>query len=446
MRATDLSAQKSAEYGRFIVNNCSCMGRSPCSETARIVAWMICQWRIVENIFAPCGDAEIPYRPILMNSLVSTPYVEIELSALARNFRAIADATPGAEPAAVVKCDAYGLGLSAVSRALALKEKCRTFFVAHAPTGADLRNALSDVAPNAEIYVFNGPAHDTIALFHDHALLPVINTLDQARLWNERGDGAPIALHVDTGMNRLGLPDDELDALTEFEHLNVSVIMSHFACASTPGAPMLEQQRTKFEQMARRFPEARRSLASTGGALMNPEYGYDLTRLGVGVYGVGPFDGPHPDIMPVARLAAPILQIRDVAAGESTGYDRTHVFTGRARIATVALGYGDGVPRAASNAGVAYVGGARTPVVGRVSMDLIVLDITQCPQPVAPGDVAEFYGPTLPIEDAAAACGTIGYELLTGLGPRVERRYLWNGEPADHTLTGVDGGVEGNAS
>ena len=371
-----------------------------------------------------------------MTYVDAAPSVDIDLQALCANIEAIARATPDAEAAAVVKCDAYGLGLAPVARALALKQNCESFFVAYAETGAALRGALQDIAPASDIYIFNGPTNDTLTHYRINKLIPILNTLEQATLWASVFPGAPAALHVDTGMNRLGLDPDELGALQKISGLNITLIMSHFACASTPGAPMLDRQYAAFKEIAAHFPEARASLASTGGALINADYGFDLTRLGVGLYGVGPFDGPHDQIKPVARLTAPVLQTRRVPAGESAGYDCTVTFDTERTLATVALGYGDGFPRAGSNRAHAYIGVAPCPVVGRISMDLIILDVTDAPRAVAPGDRAEFFGSNLPIEEAAAACGTIGYELLTGLGARIDRRYFWGEEAAETMLTG----------
>ncbi len=379
-----------------------------------------------------------------MAKAVSQPQVEVDLQALCGNFRRLAAACPGAEPAAVVKCDAYGLGLAPVARALARREGCRTFFVAYAETGARLRRALREIAPEAAIYVFNGPAQDAFERYRSHRLTPILNTLDQARFWADAAPGAPAALHVDTGMNRLGLPAAEVDAASGIKGLNVALLMSHFACASRPGAPMLEDQAAAFDVVAAAFPGVPRSLAATGGALIDPAFGLEMTRLGVGLYGVGPFDGPHPDVRPVATLKAPVLQRRAIEPGESVGYDRTFVAERASELATVGLGYGDGYVRAGSNRARAFVGGALCPVVGRVSMDLAVLDVTDAPEPVRTGDLAEFFGSRILIEDAAAACGTIGYELLTGLGDRVQRRYVWGAEPAPPEFTAPlagDGGA-----
>lgn len=363
--------------------------------------------------------------------LATRPLVDIDLDALCANFRALAAASPGATPAAVVKCDGYGLGAAPVAQALAIQENCSIFFVAYPHEGAQLRAALARCAPDATIYVFNGPHEETLAAFDAHRLIPVINSLEQARLWAHARPGAPAALHVDTGMNRLGAPPSELDDIAALDGLSATLILSHLACSSDPPHEMNPRQRALFEKAAARFPGAARSLAASSGALLPAPYHFELTRLGVGLYGVSPLDIPDGRIAPVARLSAPVIQLRDAAAGESVGYARTHVLAATRRLATVALGYGDGLPRIIGNRGTAYLGGARCPIVGRVSMDLTVLDVTDAPAPVRLGDRAEFFGPSLPIEETAAACLTIGYELLTSLGGRVRRRYLWRAAPAD---------------
>ncbi|MBB5519866.1 alanine racemase [Amphiplicatus metriothermophilus] len=358
------------------------------------------------------------------------PLVEIDLDALCANFRTLAAASAGATPAAVVKCDGYGLGAAPVAQALAIQEKCRTFFVAYPHEGARLRAALARCAPHATIYVFNGPHEETLAAFDAHRLIPVVNSLEQARLWARARPGAPAALHADTGMNRLGAPAYELDDIAALDGLSVVLVLSHLACSSDPPHEMNPRQRALFEKAAARFPGAARSLAASSGALLPASYHFELTRLGVGLYGVSPLDIPDGRIAPVARLTAPVIQLRNVAAGESVGYARAHVFDAPRRLATLALGYGDGLPRIIGDRGAAFLGGARCPIVGRVSMDLAVLDVTEAPEPVRLGDRAELFGPRLPIEETAAACMTIGYELLTSLGGRVPRRYLWRAAPA----------------
>jgi alanine racemase len=198
--------------------------------------------------------------------------------------------------------------------------------------------------------------------------------------------------------------------------------MSHLACASEPGHPMNEIQRGAFETAASRFPNAKRSLSASGGALMDARFHYDLVRPGVALYGASPFDVRVEGLLPVARLTAPIVQIRDLAAGETIGYGATFAAPRAMRTATVALGYGDGFLRAAGNRGAAIVRGALCPILGRVSMDLTVLDASAA-HGAAAGDRAEFFGPARAIEKAAADAGTLAYELLTDLGRRVTRVY-----------------------
>ncbi|MEM9704844.1 MAG: alanine racemase [Pseudomonadota bacterium] len=366
------------------------------------------------------------------------PFVDVDLAALCRNFTRLAEASPDALPAAVVKCNGYGLGLGPVSRALAIDRNVRTFFVAHAAVGAELRGILNDLAPHADIFIFNGPTPSTLNVFLEHRLTPVLNTLDQAVLWARRGGGAPAALHIDTGINRLGIRTEQAANAAKIAALNITWVMSHFASAALPDAPKNQEQFAAFVDAADYFPNARKSLASTAGGLLSADYGLDMVRLGVGLYGVGPFGEPDDIVEPVATLRAPILRVEPALRGETAGYDETHRFEEDTVIATVALGYGDGFPRAASNRASCMIGGATRPIVGRISMDLTIIDAGPDYEPNNEADdgCVEIFGKHLPIEKASADCGTIGYELLTSLGPRVERRYFWDDTTADKALTG----------
>lgn len=358
------------------------------------------------------------------------PTVEIDLDALCANYRMLAGAAPAAEAAAAVKCDAYGLGAAPVAQALAISEHCRTFFVAYPEEGADLRAALAEAAPTAAIYVFNGPHAETLDLFAAHRLRPILNSLDQAKLWAAAQPNAAAGLHIDTGMNRLGAPYTDLPAIAGLKGLALDLVMSHLACSSAPSHEKNARQRAAFEKAAAFFPGVKKSLAASSGALLPAEYHYDLTRLGIGLYGASPIDERDGRIRAVARLTAPVAQLREAKPGETVGYGATHAFAAPRRLAVVHLGYGDGFPRIGGNRAKAFLGGAACPVVGRVSMDYIALDVTEAPNPVGLGDRAEFFGPNHLIEEAAAACSTIPYELLTGLGGRVLRRYLWKAAPA----------------
>jgi alanine racemase len=369
------------------------------------------------------------------------PAVEIDLDALCANYRTVKAAAPGAAIAAVVKCNAYGLGAAPVAKALAARAGAQKFFVAYPLEGAELRAALARLAPDAAIYVFNGPTEASLDLFAECALTPVLNSREQARLWAAARPGIAAALHIDTGMNRLGAPLDEISDIASMRGLKVSLVMSHLACGSDPGHEMNQRQHVAFERASAAFPGARRSLSASAGAFMGSAYHYDMVRPGIALYGAGPFDRPDPRLRPVATLTAPVVQIREVAAGQSAGYGAAQVFRAPARLATVALGYGDGFLRAAGEKGAAFLGGAPRPIAGRISMDLITLDITKATEPVEIGDRAEFFGRRLPIEEAALSAGTISYELLTGLGGRLSRQYLLDGRPISPDE--IDGAAEG---
>ena len=359
----------------------------------------------------------------------STAHVDVDLSALITNFERLAAASVGATPAAVMKCDGYGLGAIAAARVLAKRKNCQVFFVAHAIEGVQLRAGLADLAPGAEIFVLNGPIGD-LQIYHDARLTPVLNSLDQAKQWVEAHPDMPAAVHFDTGFNRLGAPEREIDAILSLKRLRINMVMSHLAHAGTRAHPATGQQKRRFDALQAKCPDARRSLVSTGGALIGPDYGADLLRLGIGLYGVSPFGCPVDEIDPVATLSAPVIQIFDIAPGDAVGYDGLFVADRPTRIATLSIGYGDGFPRAAGDGANVSIGGFTCPVVGRVSMDLTTIDITHAPGAISIGDRAEIFGRTAPIEHVAKACNTIGYELLTRLGRRVERRYWLDGTRA----------------
>lgn len=371
------------------------------------------------------------------------PVLEIDLDAVCANYRTLKSAAPTAEIAAVVKCDAYGLGAEPVSAALAVGEQCKTFFVAYAHEGAALRQALAILGVKPRIFVFNGPHEDTLDLLAAHDLSPVINSRAQARLWAGQSKAAPAAVHVDTGMNRLGAAPEELSDIASTRGLKIVLAMSHLACGSDPGHAMNEQQHAAFESAMADFGGVKRSLAASAGAFMGAGYHYDLIRAGIALYGVGPFDRADPRLAVVATLAAPVVQVATVEPGESLGYGAGWTAGRRSTIATLLAGYGDGVHRAASPGVKVYAGGALCPVVGRISMDLITVDVTDAPEPVEIGDKVEIFGQRARIEDAAAAAGTIGYELLTGLGARALRRYVWRGAAVEPGAVGKPEGQAG---
>ena len=366
------------------------------------------------------------------------PHAEIDLAAIVANFRMLRTYAGGGRLGAVVKCDGYGVGATPAARALAAEADARDFFVVYPEEGAALRYALGDIAPDARIWILNGPSTDDIQLFDDANLIPVLNSLDQAELWARDGDGAPAAAHFDTGMNRLGMDPAEADALPS--SLRIILVATHFACAEDgPDNPMNDRQIADFHAIAGKFPDAETSLANTAGVFMGARARSDLPRAGIGLYGCAVAASPDARLATVATLKAPIVQMRTAREGETVGYGATARLARDSRLITVAIGYGDGYLRAASNRTYCFFKGQRLPLLGRVSMDTVVFDATDAPSIPQAGERVELFGPNAPIEAIAEAMGTIGYELLTGLGARIDRRYLWGTEPAPAAFISRDG-------
>lgn len=335
----------------------------------------------------------------------------VDMAAMVTNWRTFANLSPTTEAAAVVKADAYGLGAGRVGPALA-QAGCRTFFVATSGEALSLRRTLG---PGLKIYSLGGlPLADAGAL-RAAGVTPIFNQADDVSAWAGLGGGA-YGLNCDTGMNRLGVRPEELGAVRELlKAPGPELVMSHLACASSPGHPLNARQLSRFRAVAAHFPTARASLAATAGALLGDEYRFDLIRPGIGLYGDDGMDTPTLDLAPVADLDAPILQVATLAVGESVGYGASFVADRPMRVATVALGYADGVPRSFAGAGQLWAGGRPRPILGRISMDLIVIDATDGPA-LAPGDRAELLGPNQSLASVAQASATISYEILCALG------------------------------
>jgi alanine racemase len=347
--------------------------------------------------------------------------LRIDLDALARNYRLVLERAKPAECAAVVKADAYGLGLTRVAGRL-LREGCRRFFVATLAEARELRA----LAPDVEIGVFEGALPGTDKALADIEARPVLNSLEQIERW--RGKGRAL-LHLDSGMNRLGLSAADVAQLEERKDLLATLtpdfVLTHLACADEPGHPMNAEQLVRFEQLRRLWPDVRTSIGNSAGLLTDAAHRGDLARPGIALYGGNPFsDRPNP-MEGVASLTAPILQVRDLAEAAPVGYGASYVASPPARIAVVGIGYADGYPRSLGNAGTAAVHGTRVPVVGRVSMDLITVDVGGLPpDTVKAGDPVELIGPAIGVDEVAAAAGTISYEILTGFGRRLMREYV----------------------
>lgn len=352
------------------------------------------------------------------------PVVDISLAALAANYATVKAASGAGEAAAVVKCDAYGLGMAPVARALYDRAQCRSFFVVYPQEASDLRAALGVRRP-ARIYCFTGLDDDTAPLLERENITPCLNSLAQAQAWAARNNNAPAAVHIDTGMNRVGAPVGEAAAIAATPGLKVELALSHLACASDPSHPKNRAQRDLFLETAQRFSGAHLSLAASAGALCDRDFAFDMIRPGIALYGGSPFDAADDARLEnVVTLKGPIVQLRDLAPGETVGYGATFTAARPTRIAVVALGYGDGFPRLATAGGETVIAGARAPFAGRISMDFATVDVTDLKNPAQTGDMVDFFGPSLRLYEAAAATGRAPYDLLTGLGGRLVRRYL----------------------
>ncbi len=356
----------------------------------------------------------------------------VDLGALVDNWRSLGRRAMPSECAAVVKADAYGCGLEQVATALA-RAGCKTFFV------ADLSEArrLRPVAPDAAIYVLNGLMPDTAPAFAELRARPVIGSMLELAEWDAFTAGQQwrggAALHVDTGMNRLGITANEAAAMASrirSENHGITLVMSHLACADEPDHPLNERQIALFREVRMLYRGIPSSLANSSGIFLGDKAHCDVVRPGVALYGVNPTPGQPNPMKPVVELKARIAQVRPVARGETVGYNATWTTRRATRLAIATLGYGDGYLRASGSSdeepgGFAMVAGKRCPIAGRISMDLLTIDVTDVPEgTVRRGDIATLIGDDLPIDEVARTAGTIGYELLTSLGRRYHRDYL----------------------
>lgn len=341
--------------------------------------------------------------------------LHIDLDAVVANWRAL-DAMSGGATAAVVKADSYGLGASHVAPALA-RAGADTFFVAIAEEGATLRAALTQAGfPQARIFVFSGHMAGDGALLRDHNLIPLLNSPQQFRRHRDAGD-LPYGIQLDTGMNRLGMEAADWAALrAEAERGPCQLIMSHLACADEPDHAENAAQLANFRAMTE-GTRAPRSLSATGGILLGQAYHFDLTRPGIGLYGGLPFaEASNP-----VRLSLPVVQTRRVELGEFVGYGASFRAQTPRLIATVAAGYADGLIRAMSGKAALYAGQTACPLAGRVSMDLMGVDVTDLDGDVP--DHLDIICPAQGVDQLAEHAGTIGYEILTSLGARYQRQY-----------------------
>lgn len=359
--------------------------------------------------------------------------LDINLGAVASNIDILKNKlSPPTALAGVVKANAYGLGLEQIALTH-INAGTKTFFVATLEEGIALRQILDRCgAKDAEIAVLCGLLPGMAKEFRAYRLTPVLNDLGQVALHRAELAGLPAMLHVDTGMRRLGLDGREADKVlsdkTLLDGVHLTAILSHLACADEPAHPLNAVQLTLFDRFTAQFPDIRQSFGNSSGVFLSPAYHRDLVRPGMAVYGLNPVAPQANPMNPVVRLQSRILQLRDAAMGESVGYSATYECKTPRRIATIALGYADGFLRSLSSRGAVFFGepGAQQacPILGRVSMDLITVDVTDVTgvPPVAGGWV-DVFGPTQDVDHLAAVAGTIGYEILTALGARHARRY-----------------------
>jgi alanine racemase len=356
----------------------------------------------------------------------------VDLSALRANWAHLNRVSGRAECAGVIKADAYGLGLAQIARALT-DEGCKTFFVATIDEG----RAVRAVQPGATIYVLDGLLPGAEAHYAGFDLRPVLSSLAEVRDWaafnRAQRRKLAAAIHIDTGMNRLGMPEEEVRALAADPSLlsafETTLVMSHLACADQPDNPMNDRQRLRFEDLRKLLPPAPASLSNSGGTFIGPQFHFDLVRPGIALYGGRAHEGKPNPMQTVVRLAAKILQVRNVSPGSTIGYGATYKVQRPSRIATIACGYADGFLRALSvatgEAGpVGFIGEHPVPIVGRVSMDFITVDVTDVPPELTHrGGWVEVMGDRVTLDDLTDRAGTVGYELLSRLSQRVYRVY-----------------------
>lgn len=370
---------------------------------------------------------------------MSATKLRINLNHLVQNYQLFVEAAKAdgerssSEISAVVKADAYGLGVGPVVQALD-KAGCSTFFVAHGFEGDALRAHL----PDAKIYVFHGCIKGEEERFKLNRLIPVLHSLEGLKRWVEFAESSAYgdcALQVDTGMNRLGFRADEFQTVCDDpslrEGIKVHLLMSHLACADEEENSKNNEQLELFTELMAARPDwladASLSLANSAGTLMGSEFQFDVCRVGIGLYGGNPFSSQANVCRAVVSVETPILQLSDIEQGESVSYGATWVAARPSRIATIGVGYADGYLRLAGEDGAVAIGEYRAPIIGRVTMDLIMIDVTDIPaDKIEVGSLVELMGEEITVDEVAEHGQTISYEVLTSLGQRYQRDYIFD--------------------
>jgi alanine racemase len=346
------------------------------------------------------------------------PTLEINLSSLKQNFNTLKNLCAPAMCSAVVKANAYGLGVRPVVHALS-EEGCSFFWVAHAKEALIVRDNL----PQSDVAVLQGFNQETLSFFAGHQLIPVLSTVDQVTLFKKNQSilKDPI-IQVNTGLNRLGLTDDNLSCL---DGLSIRLIMSHLACADAQSHFMNDAQLEKFKKLRSAFPETPFSLSASDAVFLGKQFHFDLVRAGAALYGVNTTPYRENVMAPVITLKAPILQLSELKAGSYVGYGATYRTYKSKRVATVSIGYNDGFPRALSDKGRFWFDHYEAPVIGRVSMDMVTCDISRIPESfLKEGTYLTAINDFYTVDDFARDSNTIGYEVLCGLGDRLKCVYI----------------------
>ena len=367
----------------------------------------------------------------MSRSVPSTGLLSVYLDAIADNWELLHQrmhSSGGNQGcAAVVKADAYGLGIKPVAMAL-WQAGCRVYFVATLNEAIELRQCLND---HAQIIVLGGICHGLGEEWQRYSLVPVLLDTSHITAWMSRFKESPCAIKVDTGMHRLGLSPQEYEAaLPNLKGMNVSLVMSHLACADVPEHPLNVHQQRVFANIAsitrQHLSRAKLSFANSSGLFLGEQFYFDVGRPGAALYGVNPNSSFSNPMKPVVRLQLPIMQVKTIPAGDCAGYGAGFVATRETRLAVVFGGYADGLLRALSHSGCVLLNGYKAPIVGRVSMDSLIVDVTDAPDAAIENGWVDIIGADQSIDALAQAAGTIGYEILTSFGKRYQRRYLSN--------------------
>lgn len=376
----------------------------------------------MSSVLSPCLNLESLSLPSHLTSVL-----EVNTQAIAHNYKILKELVPHSLCGAVLKADAYGFGIKAIAPVL-MQEGCRSFFVAHIEEGMALRSVLK----TPHIYVLSGLLPDTESYFIEHSLIPILNDFEMVKRWKAVAQSLDrklaCALHIDTGMRRNGFDridwEKFLDSPTVLDGVDVHFVMSHLVSSHEAHNPLNNQQKVEFDHIRALLPLSKASLADTGGVYLGPSFHYDIIRPGKGLFGLYAPPSDAPPLHPCLRFLGRVLQIRTAYKGESVGYGATHVLKRDSRLATIGIGFADGYDRRFSNKGAVGFGSFRAPVVGRISMDYTVVDVTDVPDVLCyVGGWAELVNEDLTLDDLAQSIDTLSRELSTGFTSRVTRIY-----------------------